>query len=354
MKVDYVYILLSLFEFRIKIIKLNMKYLLKLLSPFLFLSNLFLYCLFVLFNVNLRIGYIVFRKTFAATAGISNDFLSFFISMKKEKLNIENLPKQKIISPNEEEDFLKNMNNNGYYVFKEKIPENVVKKLTDKIEELLPLKLDFEKNKYVDDVEFPKEISSPKYEYKIEELLNEEIVINLISDSKLVELAKKYLKSDPICDLIACWWSFPFNNDNSSLARNKAAQMYHFDMDRIKFIKFFIYLTDVDMLNGPHCYVENSHKDLYFDFQRDGRFSDQEVIANYGNEKMKSIVGEKGSLIAVDTRGLHKGLELKEGKRLLFQIQYTNSLYGQPNHKYLLKEENNLNKEQKTLLKGLI
>lgn len=331
-----------------------MKYLLKLLSPLLFISNLFLYCLFVLFNTNLQIAYSIFRKTFAATAGISNDLLSFFISMKKGKLIIEDLPKQKIISPKDEEDFLKNMNNNGYYVFKEKIPENVVKELTDKIEGLSPLKLDFKKNKYVEDGEFPKEISSPRYEYKIEELLNDETVINLISDSNLVKLAKKYLKSDPICDLIACWWSFPFNKDNSSLAKNKAAQMYHFDMDRIKFIKFFIYLTDVDMLNGPHCYVENSHKKLSFDFQRDGRFSDEQVIASYGKEKMKSIVGVKGSLIAVDTRGLHKGLELKEGKRLIFQIQYTNSLYGQPSLKYLLKEGNKLNIEQKTLLKGLI
>ena len=32
--------------------------------------------------------------------------------------------------------------------------------------------------------------------------------------------------------------------------------------------------------------------------------------------------------MAVDTRGLHKGLELIDGERLIFQIEFTNSLFG--------------------------
>ena len=40
------------------------------------------------------------------------------------------------------------------------------------------------------------------------------------------------------------------------------------------------------------------------------------------------LQGEKGQIIAVDTRGLHKGKILTDGHRLLFQVEFTNSLFG--------------------------
>ena len=39
------------------------------------------------------------------------------------------------------------------------------------------------------------------------------------------------------------------------------AQLYHFDLDRPKWLKFFIYLNDVENLDhGPHSYIKNTHK----------------------------------------------------------------------------------------------
>ena len=34
-----------------------------------------------------------------------------------------------------------------------------------------------------------------------------------------------------------------------------AAQMFHFDMDRPKWLKFFIYINDVNEKNGPHFFI---------------------------------------------------------------------------------------------------
>jgi hypothetical protein len=36
--------------------------------------------------------------------------------------------------------------------------------------------------------------------------------------------------------------------------------------------------------------------------------------------------------MAIDTRGLHKGLELKNGERLILQLQFANSLFGSKNY----------------------
>ena len=52
------------------------------------------------------------------------------------------------------------------------------------------------------------------------------------------------------------WWSVAGNKQPDSAA----AQLYHFDMDRIRWIKFFINLTDVTAENGPHCFIAGSQQ----------------------------------------------------------------------------------------------
>ena len=36
-------------------------------------------------------------------------------------------------------------------------------------------------------------------------------------------------------------------------------QLYHFDLDEIKMVKI-LYLSDVEINDGPHCYIKGSHK----------------------------------------------------------------------------------------------
>jgi hypothetical protein len=139
-------------------------------------------------------------------------------------------------------------------------------------------------------------------------------------------------------DLIAMWWSAPFHG----AAKSEAAQMYHFDLDRIKFLKFFFYITDVDSETGPHCYVRKSHKRLPPSLLKEGRLTDDEVEIGFGKENMMELGGKRGTIMAVDTRGLHKGKDLVMGKRLLFQIEFANSMFGQyyePGKKPSLKPE---------------
>jgi hypothetical protein len=124
------------------------------------------------------------------------------------------------------------------------------------------------------------------------------------------------------------WWNTDFQKEPDS----EAAQFFHFDMDRIKWLKFFFYVTDVDDNCGPHSFVEGSHKDggIPFSMTSKGysRLSDEEVINHYGKEKIKVFAAPKGTIIAEDTRGLHKGTNVIEGHRLIFQIQFSNSLFG--------------------------
>jgi len=151
------------------------------------------------------------------------------------------------------------------------------------------------------------------------------VVGGLIADGSLHELARRYLRCEPVNDLVAMWWSAA----NGPAPSAEAAQLYHFDMDRPRFVKIFFYLTDVAVDTGPHCYVRGSHRTRPRELWRDGRHSDVQIVAAYGPEAECVITGERGKLIAVDTSGFHKGMHLQRGHRLMLQLEYASTLFGQ-------------------------
>jgi ectoine hydroxylase-related dioxygenase (phytanoyl-CoA dioxygenase family) len=153
-------------------------------------------------------------------------------------------------------------------------------------------------------------------------------VQKLLADESLLHLAQEYLGCIPIADVLSMWWHTNFHNQPDS----EAAQFFHFDMDRIKWIKIFIYLTDVGVENGPHSFVRGSHRTggIPHDLLRRGyaRLTDEEVVARYPESDILSFTAPKGSIIIEDTRGLHKGVNVQGAPRLILQLQFSNSLFG--------------------------
>ena len=171
----------------------------------------------------------------------------------------------------------------------------------------------------------PQSPTAPRYQLDEDALVANENVQRFMADETLIQLAERYLEAPPINDLTAMWWSAPAD----VASRSAAAQLFHFDMDRIQFIKFFVYLTDVGPHNGPHVVVRGSHKRRPTVFYKDRRFSDEEVNAAFPEGEIRSLVGPAGTVLAVDTSSLHKGQPLETDHRLLLQVEYTNSLFGQ-------------------------
>jgi hypothetical protein len=147
----------------------------------------------------------------------------------------------------------------------------------------------------------------------------------LVADPVLVDISQRYFRTRPVFDFVALWW----NTAYLSSASSEAAQLYHFDMDRLKFVKFFIYLTDVGPQNGPHTYVAGSHRRKPRALHRDGRFSDHEVERHYNPADIIEITGPRGTVFVADTRGFHKGTLPIAGDRLLLQIEFATNLFGQ-------------------------
>ena len=138
------------------------------------------------------------------------------------------------------------------------------------------------------------------------------------------------------------FWSTTYSKKPSK----DAAQWFHFDLDRVSWLKVFIYLTDVGIENGPHCYIEGSHKvgSKPYELLKRGyvRISDKEISHFYGKSKIKLMTGKKGDIFIGNTKAWHKGTNLKQGNRLVLQLQYTNSFFllDPDKHEVVIQNEN--------------
>jgi hypothetical protein len=286
-------------------------------------------------------SYMAMRNLFVQTNGRSNDIISRLVSNK----GYTDLDVNGVLGINnrtELDSVIQDIEENGYHLFSSKLPDEMVQaiyhyakttpvgylKTTAEQTGSLPERMLFDEKNPI----------SPRYDFNQQQIIECETLQKLIFDPSILAVAQGYLKTKPLLDLIAMWWSAPFHG----AAKSEAAQMYHFDLDRIKFLKFFFYITDVDSETGPHCYVRKSHKRLPPSLLKDGRHTDADVEAAFGRENMVELCGTRGSIIAVDTRGLHKGKDLTRDKRLLFQIEFSNSMFGQyypPNKKPAMRPE---------------
>lgn len=174
----------------------------------------------------------------------------------------------------------------------------------------------------------PDNLKGVRYDYSEGVLLNNPDVQALLADPSLLSLAQDYLGCRPVADVVNMWWHTNFHHAPDS----EAGQIFHFDMDRIKWLKVFIYLTDVGPENGPHTFVRGSHRtggiprELLLRGYK--RLEDDEVAAQFPASDRRAFTAPRGSIIVEDTRGLHKGANVTGNPRLILQLQFSNCLFG--------------------------
>ena len=289
---------------------------------------------FALTGTNSNQAHLSLRYLFVFTNGKSNDFASAiitFFSPKYAKVKADGILGH--LSDQEIYEIVKDLQTTGYHVFDTKLNPNQLADLVNfaKTTPVSYLEYDkkyitYSKEKVIFDSENP---VSPRFQFTNSELLKNATVQDLAFDQSLLRIANSFLNTKPVLDIVSMWWSVPFGKE----AEDRAAQKYHFDMDRLKFMKFFFYLTDVNTNTGPHCYVKGSSKNIPKPILLERRIEDFEMAKNYPSEDIVELTAPKGSIIAVDTRGFHKGKSLSEGNRLLLQFQFSNSVFGAPYNK---------------------
>jgi hypothetical protein len=234
------------------------------------------------------------------------------------------------------EGIAKHIKRDGYYTFPQRLDPVICARLKQ-----FALNEPLTPNPAIDDVAIsPYPRMNPRavtYALSEQQMVNNKDIQTLMCDSTFLCVAQAYLKTFPVFDLMAMWWTTTYKKE----AHSGSAQLYHFDMDHNKWIKIFIYLTDVTPETGPHCYIETTHKAgaKPAELLKRGyvRIPDKDLRRYYDDSKFKEVCGPVGTIIAGDTAAFHKGKPATGGDRLVLEFEYGNSLFG-VNHETLTAE----------------
>jgi hypothetical protein len=213
------------------------------------------------------------------------------------------------------------LNRDGVYVFKNRLPAAMVEEMRASALSVpsMPRGLDTEPAPY------PR--ANPVVgRYDIDENLTMASpgMQDFCSDPALASIAAAYLGQPVIQDQTALWWTTTQGSADAALN----AWLFHQDRDRLSFVKFFVYLTDVEKENGPHVYIKGTHRKVPRSLATDGRKTD-DLVRNAGLwDQVVELTGPAGTMLAVDTVGLHKGMPPQSGDRLVLQVEYATSLFG--------------------------
>jgi phytanoyl-CoA dioxygenase PhyH len=306
------------------------------------------------FNVQGRTPPFAYRnmlELFVKTGGVSNDAMSSLLAMMNPPYEFPSMAGVLgDLSTADVEAIGASIRERGYHVFEQRLSGDLCDQLLE-MATTRPCVQRFKDGEAHIDVElrrFPRENpNGVRYDFT-DDLIDDPLIQGLMADRSIVAVAQSYLQSRPVIDIVAMWW-----NVASPRPDKQAAQFWHFDMDRIKWLKFFVYLTEVGPDNGPHSFVEGSHRTggIAPDLLEKGymRLTDEEVAKEYPAEKLVEFTGPRGTIIAEDTRGLHKGKHVFKNDRLILQFQLCNSLFG---GEYPKRTFSGINNEQLKVMKA--
>jgi len=154
-----------------------------------------------------------------------------------------------------------------------------------------------------------------RYVWLMSELIRVPAVQRLLADGVLYRLAQDYIGCEPLLTSITLWL------ETTSEAK-VGSQNYHYDNDGPSFLKFFIYLSDIDDEAGAHTYIQGTHRHLKpRQFDHAGFYDRDDLLGFFGAENEIVFKGPAGMILAEDTAGFHKGTKPKN-YRLLLQVQY--------------------------------
>lgn len=257
------------------------------------LINLIIDCIYLINNIHYdylkNININLFNKHF------ENNYKNIITQLKEDDLYIS----KKIFSKDQCNKIINIVNNKNYY--------NKNNKITKKLNIL-------ENNNNIWWYNHPNEI------YELD------FIQDFISNKYLLQILQDYLGTEPIFFDSNFWASYPGHVENT--------ERFHQDYDDTKFLKLFIYINDVGDNNGPHTYIKKSLKNIVdTDILKKYKYTpskrlDENVFTKYVKNDIINIVGEEGTLIIENTKGFHKGTNVKQGKRFLLQFLFgTSAMY---------------------------
>ena len=262
----------------------------------------------------------IFRKLAFDTNFMFCDIMSDFMREYNGLYDFNN----KIISKNKFEEINKKLNKDGYFI--ENIGKKACDNIVNKIQNFKFIDRITNKTLNYSEIKINNGYGNTFWINNMSDIINIKEVTDLISDTSILQIVQNYLGCNPILTQTNLWKSINNSFDNRNLS--KSAQLFHRDFDNEKWLKIFVYLNDIGINNGPHCYVKESQdKIINNKIQRE---SDNFINNNFDKKDIIYHCGEKGTVIFENTRGYHKGTPVINGERLILQLEFAINPYCFP------------------------
>jgi len=157
----------------------------------------------------------------------------------------------------------------------------------------------------------------PRYHWWMDELAAVPAVRRLVIEGPYCWIAQEYLGCRPVLAHISLFLDRPFAGKFEPYA-------YHYDNEGPKFLKFFFFLTDVEIGTGAHYFVAGSQAHTKpKTVARATLYDDEQLFNEYGREKEVIVRGPAGTILAEDTSGFHRGSKIERGYRLMMQFEFS-------------------------------
>ncbi len=153
------------------------------------------------------------------------------------------------------------------------------------------------------------------------------IILEFFTDPFLRKIVRAHQKTDAVIGFtLAARLDFKLQNLGSGGG-------WHRDTAHEKQIKAILYVSDVDKKSGPFQYIKKSHRSLSMiqdtfigNFEvNQNRFTDLEIqkwLGKIGTERIETFTAKAGTLILVNTRGVHRGMPIEAGSRYALTNYY--------------------------------
>lgn len=267
-----------------------------------------------------------------STNGLSSKFVHQILRWIRPSKNIKSNPHANellgALTKEQQDEMLAELKNDGFCIASVKLSDDICSHIMDFAKTTPAEPWDSAGRIYEKAIYDKNRSGIGKFQFDKNDIVKISDIQNLLADSSIISFAQNFLGCFPVIDSVNLWWSLP----NDGKASEEIAQTFHFDCDRAKWLKMFVYLTDVDKNTGPHVFVKNSQKSeaRRASLLKRGyvRVSDVDMAEVYDPDEIVELCGAKGTIMFVDTSGFHKGKPPITDERLIFEIQFSDSLFG--------------------------
>ena len=184
----------------------------------------------------------------------------------------------------------------------------------------------------------------------------------LINNNFFSEISNQYFGIKSYLNMLVSFYSNPIKSSKANEEDFRNGLFYHIDYSHLRFLKFFIYLTDVDSPSkGSHSIIKKTHeqnmiypktedgfvKNSIREFPngaRGGVIKNEWIKENVNEEDLIDFNHKKGSLMIENTTALHKGNFCFEGNREMISLIFSisNVCPHVPKDSILIKNEKKL------------